>query len=100
MGLETSFCMEKGQVKAGTDELDTFVKMLQEIVRVTEPMAYGIAAAYPTVMSLVRGFREKGPGMLEDLQVCYVRFGSFFSFSLIPFFFSFPSLSHTKIRVQ
>ena len=74
MDLSTSFCMDVGQVKTGDDKDDTFVKMLQEIVRVTAPMAYGIAAKYPNVVALVKGFRQEGPNALEDLKVsraCY-----------------------------
>ena len=70
MNLEkTSFCMDVGQVKTGHDKDDTFIKMLQEIVRVTVPVAYGIAAQYPNVVSLVKGMRLHGPLLLEDLKV-------------------------------
>jgi len=69
MNLETSFCMESGQVKAGEDRDDTFVKMLQEIVRITPPIAYGIASEYPSVIGLVKAFQRHGPAVLEDLQV-------------------------------
>lgn len=69
MNLESSFCMESGQVKTGEDKDDTFVKMLQEVVRVTPPIAYGIASEYPSVLSLVKAFRKHGPLVLEDLQV-------------------------------
>ena len=61
--------MDVGQVKTGDDKDDTFVKMLQEIVRVTAPVAYGIAAKYPNVVSLVKGMKELGPLALEDLKV-------------------------------
>ncbi len=70
MNLETTFCMESGQVKTGEDKDDTFVKMLQEIVRVTPPIAYGIASEYPSVVALVEAFRRHGPNLLENLQVC------------------------------
>ena len=69
MNLAPSFCMESGQVKSGEDKDDTFIKMLQEIVRVTPPIAYGIAAEYPSVLGLVKAFRKHGPLVLEDLQV-------------------------------
>ena len=70
MNLETSFCMESGQVKTGEDKNDTYVKMLQEVVRVTAPIAYGIAAENPNVVSLVRELRRHGPLALEDIEVC------------------------------
>ena len=60
--------MESGQVKAGEDKNDTFFKMLQEVVRVTPPIAQSIASNYPSVIALVKAFRKKGPLMLEDLQ--------------------------------
>ena len=69
MNLETSFCMESGQVKTGEDKDDTFVKMLQEVVRVTPSIAYGIASEYPSVVALVKAFRKHGPLILEHLQV-------------------------------
>jgi crossover junction endonuclease EME1 len=68
-GNDAAFCMDVGQVKSGEDKLDTFVKMLQEVNRVTASMAYGIAAQYPCVTDLVRGMRMHGPTMLEDVKV-------------------------------
>lgn len=56
-----SFCMESGQVRTGEDKADTFVKMLQEINRVTPPVAYGVAARYPSVTDLFRAMRRAGP---------------------------------------
>lgn len=76
MNLETSFCMESGQVRTGEDKDDTFVKMLQEVVRITPAIAYGIASEYPSVINLVNAFRRYGPNVLEDLKVCH------FSYSL------------------
>lgn len=69
-GNDSAFCMDTGQVKPGEDKADTFVKMLQEVNRVTASMAYGIAARYPSVVDLVRGMRRHGPTMLEDVKVC------------------------------
>ncbi|KAJ5107209.1 hypothetical protein N7456_003884 [Penicillium angulare] len=67
-GNDAAFCMDVGQVKTGEDNLDTFVKMLQEVNRVTASMAYGIAGQYPCVTDLVRGMRMHGPTMLEDVR--------------------------------
>ena len=61
--------MDSGQVKTGEDKDDTFVKMLQEVVRVTPPIAYGIASEHPSVVALVKAFRKHGPLVLEHLQV-------------------------------
>ncbi|KAJ5747166.1 uncharacterized protein N7511_008862 [Penicillium nucicola] len=47
-----AFCMDVGQVKSGVDKHDTFVKMMQEVNRITAPMAYGIAGQYPCVTDL------------------------------------------------
>lgn len=74
--LSTTFCMESGQVKTGEDKHDTFVKMLQEVVRVTPPIAYGIAGEYPSVLALVKGFEEKGPLCLKDIRKCANRDGA------------------------
>jgi crossover junction endonuclease EME1 len=66
---DSSFCMDVGQVKTGANKDDIYLKMLQEIVRVTAPAASGIASRYPSVAALVRVFREAGPLILEDLKV-------------------------------
>ncbi|KAH8816229.1 ERCC4 domain-containing protein [Xylogone sp. PMI_703] len=66
--LDTGFCMETGQVKTGDSPSDTYVKMLQEIIRITAPVAYGITAEYPTVQTLVKGLEKHGPLALEDIR--------------------------------
>lgn len=63
-----AFCMETGQVKTGEDKVDTFVKMLQEINRVTAPMAYGITSKYPSAVDLVQAMRKHGPTLLENVR--------------------------------
>ena len=70
MRLDTSFCMDSGQVKTGEDNDDTYVKMLQEVKLVTVSMAHGIAAKYPNVGSLLNGLKRLGPLALEDVRVC------------------------------
>ena len=70
-GNDSAFCMDGGQVKPGENKSDTFIKMLQEVNRVTASMAYGIATQYPSAVDLVRGMRRHGPAMLEDVKVCY-----------------------------
>jgi crossover junction endonuclease EME1 len=67
-----AFCMDVGQVKSGVDKHDTFVKMMQEVNRITAPMAYGIAGQYPCVTDLVRGMRMHGNMMLEDIKVGFL----------------------------
>lgn len=71
-GNDSAFCMDVGQVKSGEDKLDTFVKMLQEVNRVTAPMAYGIAGQYSSVTDLIQAMHRNGPLMLEDVKVCHV----------------------------
>ncbi|KGO45249.1 hypothetical protein PEX1_015510 [Penicillium expansum] len=63
-----AFCMDTGQVKTGVDKQDTFIKMIQEVNRVTAPMAYGIVGQYPCVADLTRGMRMHGAMMLEDIK--------------------------------
>jgi crossover junction endonuclease EME1 len=60
--------MESGQVRTGVDSEDTFIKMLQEILRLTSSMAHGIASKYPNVPLLIRGFEDEGQLALEDLK--------------------------------
>ncbi|KAL8788938.1 MAG: hypothetical protein Q9195_007054 [Heterodermia aff. obscurata] len=68
MRLDTSFCMDSGQVKTGDDKDDTYIKMLQEVNLVTVSMAHGIAAKYPNVSKLLDGFKDHGPLALEDIR--------------------------------
>ena len=63
-----AFCMDVGQVKTGDDAADTYVKMLQEVQRVTPAMAYGIANLYPNVRKLVKAFRNDGPLVLGEVK--------------------------------
>ena len=70
MDLESTFCMESGQVKTSDNQAEIFVKMLQEVVRVTLPMAQGIADEYPSVTNLVQAFRRNGETALEQVKVC------------------------------
>ncbi|KAL8854410.1 MAG: hypothetical protein Q9221_000897 [Calogaya cf. arnoldii] len=68
MARESTFCMDSGQVKCGKDAEDTYINMLLANVRLTGPIAYGIAARYPNVVSLLAGLEEKGPAALEHLK--------------------------------
>ena len=61
--------MDAGQVKTGEDRDDTYVKLLQEIVRVTAPVAHGIAAQHPTLVSLFEAMKKNGPLILENIKV-------------------------------
>ncbi|KAI1139894.1 hypothetical protein F5Y05DRAFT_335362 [Hypoxylon sp. FL0543] len=74
---DAGFCMEAGQVRTGEDAKDTYVRMLQEVTRVTAPIAYGIAAKYGTVSGLVRGLEREGPLALENCRKCANRDGAF-----------------------
>ncbi|UZP34293.1 hypothetical protein NXS19_002109 [Fusarium pseudograminearum] len=75
--LGAGFCMESGQVKTGEDTKDTYVRMLQEIVRVTAPIAHGVAKEFDTVSDLVRGFETTGPTRLEGVRKMANRDGAF-----------------------
>ncbi|KAL4887321.1 ERCC4 domain-containing protein [Aspergillus karnatakaensis] len=65
---DSAFCMETGQVKPGENAADTYLRMLQEVNRITASMAYGIFNEYPSVVELVRAMRRTGPGLLEDVK--------------------------------
>lgn len=62
------FCMESGQVRTGEGPRDTYVKMLQEIVRITAPIAYGVAAEFDSVTKLVQGLETGGPERLDGVR--------------------------------
>lgn len=70
------FCMEAGQVKTGDGPRDTYVRMLQEITRVTAPIAYGVVGEFGSVGELVRGLEGGGPLRLEDVRRCADREGT------------------------
>jgi crossover junction endonuclease EME1 len=63
-----AFCMESGQVRTGDNAQDTYVRMLQEIVRITAPIAYGIAEEFGSASKLVKGLEEGGPLVLENVR--------------------------------
>lgn len=69
--------MDSGQIKTGDGPHDTYTKMLQEMSRLTAPIAYGIAAEYPSVQALVKGLQENGPMALEDCRKCANKDGAF-----------------------
>ena len=62
-----AFCMDAGQVRAGDGAGDTYVRLLQEITRVSAPVAYGVAAEFPALPALLRGLLAGGPLALEDI---------------------------------
>lgn len=64
----------EGQVRAGTGSSDTWLRMLQEIQLVTEPVARGIINIYPTVKSLYDAYkkcltREEAESLLTFVEV-------------------------------
>ncbi|KAK3488236.1 ERCC4 domain-containing protein [Neurospora crassa] len=62
------FCMDSGQVRTAIGTEEAYVRMLQEVARITAPIAMGIANVYPRVGQLVRALEEGGPGTLEDVR--------------------------------
>ena len=72
-----AFCMESGQVRAGDGADDIYVRMLQEVSRVTAPIAYGIAAEFSSVSELVRGLEATGPLALEGVRKSANKDGAF-----------------------
>ncbi|PTB63627.1 hypothetical protein BBK36DRAFT_1161585 [Trichoderma citrinoviride] len=68
MTSAAGFCMESGQVRTGDDARDTYVRMLQEIARVTAPIAYGIVSEFDSVSKLVTGLEQGGPLTLESVR--------------------------------
>lgn len=72
-----AFCMDSGQVRTGENARDTYLRMLQEIARVTAPIAYGIAGEFGNVGELVRGLEEGGPLVLEGVRKSANKDGAF-----------------------
>lgn len=72
-----AFCMESGQVRTGENAHDTYLRMLQEIARVTAPIAYGIAGKFGSVGELVRGLEDGGPLVLEGVRKSANKDGAF-----------------------
>lgn len=73
--VDTSFCTEVGQVRTGSDPADTFLKMLQEVLRVTLPIARAITSRYADVTALTQVFRRAGQDALEDVCIGNTREG-------------------------
>ncbi|KAI8949349.1 ERCC4 domain-containing protein [Xylaria longipes] len=65
---DAGFCMESGQVRTGDGAKDTYIRMLQEITRVTAPIAHGIVTKYESVTDLVRGLENEGPLALAECR--------------------------------
>ncbi|KAK2071963.1 hypothetical protein P8C59_006344 [Phyllachora maydis] len=76
ISAQGNFCMESGQVRTGDGARDTYVRMLQEVARVTASVAYGIAAEFETVSALVRGLEAEGPLRLQMIRKSANRDGS------------------------
>ncbi|KAM5438162.1 hypothetical protein McanMca71_000420 [Microsporum canis] len=68
---DASFCMDVGQVRSGGDASDAYIRMLQEVSRITAPIAYGVATQYPTVGRLVNAFDNGDHLLLEDVKVSF-----------------------------
>jgi len=69
--------MESGQVKTGDNAQDIYIRMLQENLRITAPIAFGISTEYPTVQELVKGLRSDGPLALADCMTSSNKNGGF-----------------------
>ncbi|KAK0747704.1 hypothetical protein B0T21DRAFT_388728 [Apiosordaria backusii] len=74
---QAGFCMDSGQVRTGTEPKDIYVKMLQEIGRVTKPIAFGIAGEYEKISQLKKALEEQGPRLLEGVRKGTNRDGGF-----------------------
>ncbi|CAK7567938.1 MAG: hypothetical protein SEPTF4163_005916 [Sporothrix epigloea] len=60
-----SFCMDSGQIATGDNPQDLYALILQQVARVTEPVALGVATRFDSIPRLVRGFQEEGSLALE-----------------------------------
>jgi crossover junction endonuclease EME1 len=75
--LNTTFCIDYGQVRSGEDAADTFTRMLQEMTQITAAAAHGIAAEHPTVQELATALRRDGPLALQDCRKTANKNGAF-----------------------
>jgi crossover junction endonuclease EME1 len=69
--------MDSGQIKTGDGPQDTYIKILDQMPRLTPSMAYGIAAEFPSVQALVKGLQENGALALEDCRKSANKDGAF-----------------------
>jgi len=74
--LDLNVCIE-GQVRAGVDSRDAWMRMLEEIQLVTHPVASSIVERYPTVSCLYDAYRqcsthEQRELLLADIEVSCV----------------------------
>ncbi|KAK0674536.1 putative crossover junction endonuclease EME1 [Cercophora samala] len=74
---QAGFCMDSGQVRTGTETKDIYVRMLQEIGRVTKPIAVGIAQEYGSISKLKQAMEEEGPLILGTVRKGTNRDGGF-----------------------
>ncbi|RHZ46109.1 hypothetical protein Glove_634g22 [Diversispora epigaea] len=70
----------ENQVRAGKDCCDTWLRMLQEIQQVTQPVAKGILNIYPTVKSLYEAYercsdQEEAENLLNDVEIASTGLG-------------------------
>ena len=72
-----AFCMEAGQVRTGDGPADTYLRMLQEVSRVTAPVAHGVASEFGSVSELIRRLEHGGPLALQDVRKCANKDGAF-----------------------
>ena len=68
MALQPNFCMSTGQVSTGRDVNDTYLKMLQQVIRVTEREARAISKTHPHLGALFAAFRSGGGKVLEGIM--------------------------------
>ncbi len=83
MNMDTSFCMDTGQVRVGEDARDTFVKMLCEMRGLTAPVAWGVEQEVKGregaggVVGLMKWLREEGREAIADVRKSANKDGAF-----------------------
>ena len=68
LAVQPNFCMSTGQVPTGRNAEDAYLKILQQVIRVTEREAAAIAGVYPNVGSLFGAFKQEGGGALAEIM--------------------------------
>ena len=65
---DAGFCMDSNQIRTGEDARDAFVRMLEQVSRVTAPIAHGVVREFGDVATLVRELEKGGPDTLAEVR--------------------------------
>lgn len=64
---DVRFCADIGQVRVGVGKKDIYLRMLEQINRITPSVAASIESVYPDVQTLVAAFKDQGEDALAEI---------------------------------